>query len=358
MSTKARLPAGLYLRGKMYWLRWTPVPEGAQVRQSLGTEDLVEAIEEAARIRRTDGPAKRAEAGECKAEIDRYVAACLADGLSGATMESRSYVLQGFVKEIGALTPRHIGTVACERWFAARLEKHEHTAVSYLNQVRWWFAWLIERGVVVRDPTAGIRVPKLKMRHRKVFLLPADARKLLEACEGKELKFALYCGLHAGMRKKEIIEARPEWFDLDEGLIHVQATATFEPKGRDNRTIPMTMEFKAWMQKEFPPRAPFVLHPEVKHGKYRYRYDFRKAFDLLVEDCGLEITFHDLRRTFASLLVSKGVSLYKVAKWLGDTLKVVQDTYGHLIPQDDEINASWETAKPAAKVARKKRGRG
>lgn len=355
MSKRATLPAGMYLRGAVYWLRWTPVPDGPQVRQSLGTADLVEAIQEAERVRRTDGPVKRAEAGECKAEIERYVAACLAEGLSKATMDSRKYVLQGFVDELEASTPRHIGVVACERWFAARMQKHEHTAVSYLNQVRWWFVWLIERGVVTRDPTAGIKVPKLKMRHRKVFLLPPDARRLLDACTDSDLKFALYCGLHAGMRKKEIIEARPGWFDLEEGLIHVQATPTFEPKGRDNRTIPMTEEFKAWMRKEFPPRSPFVLHPEVEHGKYRYRYDFRKAFDGLVADCGLSITFHDLRRTFASLLVSKGVSLYKVAKWLGDTLKVVQDTYGHLIPQDDEINASWEPVKAVKRDAKKTR---
>lgn len=60
-----------------------------------------------------------------------------------------------------------------------------------------------------------------------------------------------------------------------------------------------------------------------------------------------DVTFHDLRRTFASLLVSQGVSIYKVAKWLGDTVDVAEDTYGHLIPQDDEINAAW--AKPAKK---------
>ena len=345
MSSIPKAAKGIYQQKQVYWLRWTPVAGGKQVRQSLGTKSFAEAVVEADRVRRTDGPAKRAEAGECEAEIERYVAECLKDGLSVATMDSRKYVLQGFCDEIEASTPRHIGPALCERWFEARRKKNEHTAVAYLNQVRWWFAWLMERGVVVRDPTAGIKVPKLKMRHRKVFLMPADARKLLEGCADVELKFALYCGLHAGMRKKEIIEARPEWFDLQEGLIHVQATPTFEPKGRDNRTIPMTEEFKAWMKQEFPLRGPFLLHPEVEHGKYRYRYDFRKAFDGLVSDCGLDVTFHDLRRTFASLLVSKGVSIYKVAKWLGDTLKVVQDTYGHLIPQDDEINASWEPVK-------------
>lgn len=104
----------------------------------------------------------------------------------------------------------------------------------------------------------------------------------------------------------------------------------------------MTNEFKAFLE-VYGLRSPFMLRPEIEPGKYRYRYDFRKAFDGLVERAGLaDVTFHDLRRTFASLLVSKGVSLYKVAKWLGDELETVQQHYGHLIPQDDEINVIWE----------------
>ena len=48
-------------------------------------------------------------------------------------------------------------------------------------------------------------------------------------------------------------------------------------------------------------------------------------------------TFHDARRTFASLLVSSGVSLYKVARWLGDGVRVVEKHYGHLQPDNGDI---------------------
>ena len=85
-----------------------------------------------------------------------------------------------------------------------------------------------------------------------------------------------------------------------------------------------------------------MLEPKAKHSRYRYRYDFRKVFDKLASDCGLDwLTFHDLRRTFASLHVSRGTSIYKVARWLGDGVDVVEKHYGHLIPQDSEINAAW-----------------
>lgn len=359
MPAKTKLPPGLYLRHGTFWLRWTPVPGGSQVRQSLGKSDLAEAIAEAAKVRRTEGPVKREKASECEPEIDRYIAAKKDGGLSGSTLSSRRYVLVGFCEAVAASTPRHIGAAAAQRWYDGHRSRSPHTAVAYLRQVRWWIAWLIERGVLVRDPTAAIKIPKLKMQARKRFLLPDEARKLIKACdetasarrkktddikaEAEGLKFAVMCGLHAGMRKLEIIEARPEWFDLQAGLIHIQATSTFEPKDRDNRTVPMTDEFKTFLQ-GYGLRTPFMLRPEVQHGKYRYRYDFRKAFDGLAVRAGLDdVTFHDLRRTFASLLVSKGVSLYKVAKWLGDELETVQQHYGHLIPQDDEINIIWKS---------------
>lgn len=298
-------------------------------------------MKEAERVRRREGPRLREESQTCAAEIERYLAAKRKEGLADSTLKSRRYVLREFARETGAAMPRHIGGAGVRLWFEERMKRHAHTAVSYLNQVRWWFGWMVEHGIVSRDPTCEIKVPKLKMRRRKIFLLPADARRLLDECDEPGLKFAIFCALHAGLRKLEIIEARPEWFDLDEGLIHIQATASFQPKDRDNRTVPMTAELREWLRDVYGLHQPFMLEPTVKHGKYRYRFDFRKAFDALVKRCGLAVTFHDLRRTFASLLVSRGVSLYKVAKWLGDELVTVQAHYGHLIPQDDEINASW-----------------
>ena len=49
------------------------------------------------------------------------------------------------------------------------------------------------------------------------------------------------------------------------------------------------------------------------------------------------VTAHVMRHTFASLLVQAGVSIYKVARWLGDGVEVVEDHYGHLAPKDSDI---------------------
>ena len=80
-----------------------------------------------------------------------------------------------------------------------------------------------------------------------------------------------------------------------------------------------------------------MIAPEVEKGAWRYRYDFKNRFNSYVRKHGLEITFHDLRRSFASILVSDGVSGFKVAEWLGDDIRVVQKVYGHLSPDHGDI---------------------
>lgn len=344
---------GLYQRHKTWWIRFRAHGAGQQ-RICLHTHDEAEAIIKARALKAQAHVEIREIMQSCEAEVDTYLATVKRNGLATSTVSSRGYILKPFIKAMAAATPRAITREALQKWFWGRWEAHPHTAVAYLNVVSWWFDWLVSRGKMRVNHAKAIEVPQnLPMQRRRRFLLPAEARRVIDECtENDDLKFALYCALQAGMRKLEVIEAPPAWFDLVAGLIHITETPTFTPKDREKRTVPMTEEFRDWLRDVHGVRSPFMLEPSVKHGKYRYRYDFRKAFDAHMERCGLaDVTFHDLRRTFASLLVSGGVSIYKVAKWLGDTVEQVELTYGHLIPQDDDINPSWAKMK-------KKKGEG
>lgn len=334
---------GLYKRRQGWWIRFTPIPGAPQIRVALGTIKEAEAIVRAEEIMNRAATTAREELESCEVEIAAYLKQKKEEGLSASTLTSRRYVLQSFVSMMEITCPRNITRQCLQKWFDHHRKSNPHTAVAYMHLVHCWLKWMVERGKLARDVTKEIKMPKLPMRRRRNFLLPAQAQKLLDASEGNPgLKFALYCGLHAGLRKLEIIEARPNWFDLDGRLLHIQATDTFQPKDRDNRTVPLTDEFIQWLRNNYTIKEPFMLEPEVKHGAYRYRFDFRTSFENIATRCGFEkLTFHDLRRTFASLHVSRGTSIYKVARWLGDRVDVVEDHYGHLIPNDSEINSVW-----------------
>lgn len=353
---------GLFKRGNIWWIRFTPTRGAAQVQLSTGIKWVsptntgeAEAIEEAEGLI-ADATFTTKEAMEsCTAEVQAYLAKLKRDHLAKETIKHRGYILNPFIIAIGVPTPREITLKALQDWFDDRWDDNPHTAVAYLTVVSWWLAWMVERGKIPMNHAESVHIPqKLPMQRRRRFLKPAEARKVIDECEDPELKFVIYCAMQHGFRKKETIEAPPEWFDITNGLIHIVETDTFEPKDRDKRTIPMTDEFREWLKSEYGLRSPFMIQPEKKHQKYRYRYDFRAAFEKHMEACGLaDVTFHDLRRTFASLLVSGGVSVYKVAKWLGDTIEQTEDTYGHLVPQDDDINPSYATKKSKGKKKRR-----
>jgi integrase len=160
---------------------------------------------------------------------------------------------------------------------------------------------------------------------------------LIAECRDDALRFVLFCGFHAGMRKEEVIEARPEWFDLASGHVHIGPTPTWIPKDRERRSVPLSPSFRLFLAGYGLP-SPYMLAPKVKRGRARYRYDFRRPFQAHLKACGVRCTFHDARRTFASLLVSAGVSIYKVAKYLGDGVGVVEKHYGHLQADNGELD--------------------
>lgn len=190
-SIGLKIPKAIYRVGQSPRLRWTPVPSGAQVRQSLGTTDLAEAIQEAARIRRMDGPAKREAADACDAEVDVYVAAEIRRGLSRATMESRGYVLHVFVKAISASFPRLISQRMIQQWYDATAKVNAYTAEVYLNQVKWWMAWLVEKGKLTRNLAAEIRASILLRVASGCSYIQSRCAGILGARSDPELEFAI-----------------------------------------------------------------------------------------------------------------------------------------------------------------------
>jgi integrase len=210
-----------------------------------------------------------------------------------------------------------------------------------MTTIRSFFNWLMDRKVVRENPVAGVKMAKLDQKGREKFCEPELRDKLIAECENEEMRFILYCGFHAGMRKNEIIEARPEWFDLKAGSVTIRKTASFRPKDRQERTVPLTAAFKAFLA-TYGLRKPFMIAPKVEQGRARYRYDFRKPFiDYTVAKKCRWVTPHVMRHTFASLLASAGVSIYKVALWLGDEVRTTQKHYAKLLPKDDDIEKAF-----------------
>jgi integrase len=81
--------------------------------------------------------------------------------------------------------------------------------------------------------------------------------------------------------------------------------------------------------------APFIFHD--KNGQPLSQNTVRSVFKWTLGKAGLRnIRIHDIRHTFASLLLSDGASPVYVKEQLGhSSIQMTVDIYGHLIPNSN-----------------------
>ena len=100
------------------------------------------------------------------------------------------------------------------------------------------------------------------------------------------------------------------------------------------------------------------IFPDLANGDQRPDHDAQDAFLRVRKTAGLkDLHFHDLRRTFASRLAQRGVSLQAIAKLLGHGATYVTERYAHLSCDDlrEAVNRLMRPA-PSGEVGRNPAG--
>jgi integrase len=176
-----------------------------------------------------------------------------------------------------------------------------------------------------QSPCAG--VPSFKVHaQRERYLAPDEAGRLMRALEEspRPEAAALRLLLLTGARKSEILTARWENVRLDQRLLTVPLSKSNKP-----RYIPLSDEAVAVIRSiRREPGCPW-LFPGHAPGKplsdiYLFWNELRRRLGLA------DVRVHDLRHTFASILVNAGHSLYEVQKLLGHSDPRTTMRYAHL----------------------------
>ncbi|MCZ7636928.1 MAG: hypothetical protein M5U12_13295 [Verrucomicrobia bacterium] len=238
---------GLYQRGRIFW--FAHQENGRRVYVSLKTPDYVLAVQRAAQIIKR--PSLNPTEG-LAADIDAFLTYQLAHhNFTAATADSKGAILRKFGDWIGWLDTASITAEDLQRFYDEQRQTiKEGSAQTYVMALRSFFGWAVQQALRRDNPAAEVRMGRVVSTPRRRFCTFAERDRIIAEAPTGELSFVLYCGFHAGLRKNEIIQARPDWFDLDQGLLHVRKTPTFEPKDKEERTVPLTKEFR-----EFPRRV-------------------------------------------------------------------------------------------------------
>jgi integrase len=132
--------------------------------------------------------------------------------------------------------------------------------------------------------------------------------------------------LHTGMRKGEILSLVWDNVDLKHGFILLDKT-----KNGDRREIPINQTLKSVLQGLVRRLdVPYVFFDEAKGRPYK---DLKRSFSRACKLAGIkDFRFHDLRHTFASQLVMRGVDITTVSRLLGHKSLTMTLRYSHLSP--------------------------
>jgi integrase len=353
---KRRNPvAGLECRAGKW--RWRPMIAGKRHTFNLAAGTEAAAIAEVLELR---AQPRIFEATAWDDEVAAYVAHERRRGIfSEVNAENRKTALMAIGKALDVSSIRNVTPVMIQLWLEKEIDRTSPgTAVDYLSHLRAFFRYLERLGRVARNPAAEVAAPAVQKRLREVFLPAPRIGRLLELARQKgdrDLEFILALGCECGMRRGEISACRADWFDLPRGLVRVPAVDDngFQRKGRTGRkreaVIPLSDVMKALIEHHGLP-APYVVAPEkTTKGKNRYRFEFKKRLGNFLKAHGHDdVTIHDLRRSFGSNRVSAGVTIEKVANWMGIDVKTAWRHYARFMPVDDEINRGAAVAAAPA----------
>jgi integrase len=248
------------------------------------------------------------------------------------------------------LKPQHL-----QRHYAKKLENLSSSTVHILHR---FFHVVLERavklGIIVRNPAGSVDAPPMKTKEFTA-LTEEQAMILIDHAQQYDRLAALYIvTLFSGMRVSEVLGLTWDSIDYRNNVIKVSKQLKLMEDGNyqlsilktrtSRREIPLvpavTIALNTWRhtQQEEKRKAgsawknPMNLIFTNALGEHLTQAFAWKSFQKLLKAATLPaFRFHDLRHTFATLLIEKGVPIKVVSELLGhSSITITLRVYGHV----------------------------
>ena len=174
------------------------------------------------------------------------------------------------------------------------------------------------------------RVSMEPVRNEVDRWLTANEEERLMAASSPWLREIMVFALHTGMRQGEILNL--QWQDVDfvRGVLMVM-----QSKNGTRRTIPLNaIVYELLAAKQATTRATRGSVFTTPRGHELHVRYLAREFCEARDRAGIpDFRFHDMRHTFATRLVQRGVDLYKVQRLLGHKTSLMTQRYAHHSPE-------------------------
>ena len=216
--------------------------------------------------------------------------------------------------------------------------------------------YALDEGVIKTNPVTGV-LKRLNMKRDKRAkgdtLTHEEVATFLETCQGGSLReyhpFFL-CAFRTGMRLGELLAL--QWGDVDFHGQFIEVRRSYKlgkispTKTGGIRRVDMSDQLTEALHNLHTQRkreairdgrggvVETIFHRDGKPMEQNY---IRRIFKRILKSAGLrEIRLHDTRHTFASLLLTDGISPAYVKDQMGHSgIGITVDVYGHMIPSSN-----------------------
>ncbi len=201
------------------------------------------------------------------------------------------------------------------------------------------FNLAVEWGWRPDNPARGVK--RFQEEKRDRWLSDQELERLwrvLDNHPNRRAANAIQLQLLTGARLGEVLNARREAFDLERGVWTKPSHQTKQRKTEHVPLSPQALDLVASILAEQDPGEPWLFPGNVPGQPLT---DIKKFWSGIMRQAGLEgYRRHDNRHTYASHLVSDGLSLEVVGRLLGHTSPETTKRYAHLA--DDPLRRATE----------------
>lgn len=261
---------------------------------------------------------------------------------SRSQRDQRSMWLNHILPELKSVKVRDLTGQQVDRLHALVSQSGSIRANRVLEVFRKALNLAVHWGWIEKNPAVAYRRNSEHPRER--YLTPAEYERVFDALgrmKNQKAANAIRLLIFTGARRGEVLSL--EWGDLDlaEGIWN---RPPHKSKDRKRKRIPLSAEALAILKAMRETSNSQFLFP-TSNGTHMS--DLNRPWAWLRAETGLhDLRVHDLRHSFASVLISGGVALETIGKLLGHSQHQTTLRYAHLM--DDPLRKAANSFSAAA----------
>ncbi len=271
--------------------------------------------------------------------------------------------VQRFLSEADIRRPGQLTARTVSKYLGQIDGRSEKTLLNYRGFISRFCQFLKAAGVLSFNPCGDVHLRKPAQQLPR-FLEPDEIETVLQTARSCGIWPEVMLALSTGLRRGEMVRLQWSDIDLDRQVLTVRIS-----KSRRPRILPLSASAVEALQdqRRRVDHLPFVF-PGRRTWRGGWRYEDKERYKSWWERALRPIQkavpkfhsvpgsstgrgWHLFRHTFASRAAQAGVSLYKIAAWLGHTDVRTTQIYAHLqqaYDKDIEAAAPRDRTAPIA----------